>query len=94
MEISFDKSGKLNHSYQKLELDVVSPEKGALFVSCDGIALKRYLVAEDYEASNGGWYYDCSSHLIKVKCEKPEKDSFKVIVSTEKFDLIGMENNG
>lgn len=94
MEISFDKSGKLNHSYQKLELDVVSPEKGALFVSCDGVALKRYLVAEDYEASNGGWYYDCSSHLIKVKCEKPEKDSFKVIVSTEKFDLIGMENNG
>ena len=27
---------------------------------------------------------------ILVKCPKPKKDSFEIVISTEKFDLIGM----
>ena len=32
-----------------------------------------------------------SNKIVRVKCRKPCKDAFEIIVSCEKFDLIGME---
>ena len=94
MEIHFNKTGSLEHSYEQLRVQVVSKTKGALFVSCDGQELTRYLVADDFHEAESGWYYNMSSRVIEIKCRKPAKDDFTMVVSTKHFDLIGMENNG
>ena len=45
-----------------------------------------------FDEAETGWYYDMSDRIVKVKCKKPQKDDFEIVVSCEKFDLIGMEN--
>lgn len=90
LEISFEKHGSYRHSYERLDISVVSPEKGALFVSAAGRILKRHLIREDFEQGAEGWYYDLQARIIRIKCRKPASDSFSIVVSTEKFDLIGM----
>ncbi len=94
MEINFNKTGSYEHSYENMYLKVVSPYKGALQVLCDNIELKRFLVPDDFKLSQSGWYYNLSSRVIEIKCVRPHKDNFSIIVSTKHFDLIGMENNG
>ena len=94
MEINFKKTGSYEHSYQKLNLTVLSPFKGALFVSCAGVQLKRYLVPDEFDKAESGWYYNLSSRTIQIKCDRAKSDDYSVIVSTKNFDLIGMENNG
>lgn len=93
--IHFKKTGKLEHSYQKLYLKVVSKEKGALYVKCADTTLKRFLVPDDFAQAESGWYYNMSERVIEIKCQKPQPaDDFTIEVSTKHFDLIGMENNG
>lgn len=94
MEIDFAKSGSYEHSYEQISGRVVSKHKGALQVLCDGVELKRFLVPDDFHKAESGWCYNLSSRVIEFKCKKPNKDNFKLIVSTKHFDLIGMENNG
>ena len=58
----------------------------------DGEQIPRFLVRDNWEESESGWYYELSDRSILVKCPKPKKDSFEIVVSTEKFDLIGMDD--
>ena len=52
----------------------------------------QFLTKESFEEAESGWYLTTTSdRIIRVKCPKPEKDSFTVVISCEKFDLIGME---
>jgi alpha-glucosidase (family GH31 glycosyl hydrolase) len=65
-------------------------EKGAFWATVDGEQIPRYLVRDVWEESEAGWYYELSDRSILVKTPKPKKDSFEIVISTEKFDLIGM----
>lgn len=94
LEINFTKTGSYQHSYQDLYVKVVSKNKGALFVACDQEALQHFLTLDEFAQANSGWYYNMSSRVIEIKLPKKEKESFSLMVSTEHFDLIGMENNG
>ena len=88
--ISFHKEGSYAGTVEKLTLKVVSKEKGAFWVSVDGEQIPRFLVQDNWEEAESGWYYNMSDRTIWVKCPKPKKDDFDIVVSTEKFDLIGM----
>ena len=88
--ISFRKEGSYPDTVEKLTLRVVSKEKGAFWVSVDGEQIPRFLVRDNWEQAQSGWYYNLSDRTIWVKCPKPRKDAFDIVVSTEKFDLIGM----
>lgn len=88
--ISFHKEGSYPGTVEKLTLKVISKEKGAFWVTVDGKPITRYIVRDNWEEANEGWYYNLSDRTIWVKCDKPEKDDFEIVVSTEKFDLIGM----
>ncbi len=88
--ISFHKEGSYAGTVERLTLKVISKEKGAFWVSVDGRRIARYLVADNWEEADEGWYYNLSDRTVWVKCAKPQKDDFDIIVSTEKFDLIGM----
>lgn len=88
--ISFHKEGSYPGTVERLTLKVVSKEKGAFWVSVDGQRIPRFLVRDNWEESEEGWYYNLSDRTVWVKCPKPQKDNFEIVVSTEKFDLIGM----
>lgn len=88
--ISFHKEGSYPGTVEKLTLKVISKEKGAFWVTVDGKPITRYIVRDNWEEASEGWYYNLSDRTIWVKCDKPEKDDFEIVVSTEKFDLIGM----
>ncbi|MGN0353467.1 MAG: TIM-barrel domain-containing protein [Muricoprocola sp.] len=88
--ITFDKEGSYEDTVENLTFRVVSKQKGAFWVTVDGERLTRYLVKENLDEAESGWYYNLSDRTVMIKCKKPKKDHFEVIVSTEKFDLIGM----
>lgn len=88
--ISFHKEGDYAGTVEKLTLKVVSKAKGAFWVTVDGQPITRYIVRDNWEEAESGWYYNLSDRTIWVKCPKPRKDDFEIVVSTEKFDLIGM----
>lgn len=91
-QIHFHKNGFYQESWENLNLNVVSKEKGAYWVSVDGEKIPRFLIRDAFDEAETGWYYDMSDRIVKVKCKKPQKDDFEIVVSCEKFDLIGMEN--
>jgi alpha-glucosidase len=88
--IRFEKSGDYADSVERLTIRLVSKKKGAFWVTVDGEQIPRYLVRDVWETSESGWYYELSDRSILVKTPKPKKDSFEIVISTEKFDLIGM----
>ena len=88
--ISFHKEGSYPGTVERLTLKVVSKSKGAYWVTVDGARIPRFLVRDNWEEAESGWYYNLSDRTIWVKCPKPQKDDFDIVVSTEKFDLIGM----
>lgn len=91
-QICFRKTGTYEETWDRLNLQVLSKEKGAYWVSADGEQLPRFLIREAFDQADTGWYYEMSDRMIKIKCKRPEKADFEIVVSCEKFDLIGMEN--
>ena len=91
--ISFRKEGTYPGTVRQLTLKLVSKAKGAFWVTVDGEPIRRYLVRDNWEQAESGWYYHLSDRTIWVKTPKPEKDDFEIVISTEKFDLIGMNED-
>ena len=89
--ISFHKTGTYQESWKYMNLNVVSKEKGAYWVSVDSRKIPGFITVESFMEAEEGWFYDMSDRIIRVKCKRPEKDDFEIVVSCEKFDLIGME---
>ena len=52
--------------------------------------MPRTIVREAFDEAACAWYYNMSDRTIWVKYPKPEKDDYDVVISTEKFDLVGM----
>ena len=91
--ISFHTEGDYADTVGKLTLRVVSKEKGAYWVTVDGRQIPRYIVRDNWEDAEEGWYYELADRTILVKCNKPQAKDFEIVVSTEKFDLIGMNED-
>ena len=88
--ITFRTEGTYPQTVERLTLRLVSKQQGAFWVSVDGKRIPRFLVREGWEEADAGWYYHMTDRTIRVKCQKPDTDEFQIVVSTEKFDLIGM----
>ena len=73
-----------------MELRVVSKEKGAYWCALEGRKIPGFVVQDDYEAAEEGWFYHLPDRTVWVKFKKPAEREFTVTVSTEKFDLVGM----
>ena len=91
--ISFAKEGSYPCTIKKFTMKVVSKEKGAFWVSVAGEKIPRFLVRDNWEEAESGWYYNLSDRTVWIKFSNPEQDKFDVVVSTEKFDLIGMNED-
>lgn len=89
--ISFYKEGSYEDTIKKINLRIVSKEKGAYWVNVGGKKIKQFLVKDKWKNCDEGWYYNLSDRTIIVKFNNPDKKQFNVVVNCEKFDLIGME---
>lgn len=88
--ISFAREGDYEDTVETMELRVVSKEKGAYWCTLDGRKIPGFVVQDDYEAASEGWFYHLPDRTVWVKFQKPKARNFTVVVSTEKFDLVGM----
>ncbi len=89
-KISFRKEGEYPSSLETMMIKLVSKEKGAYWATLDGEKIPRFIIRDAYDAAESGWYYNMSDRTIWVKFPVPKKDDFEVVISKEKFDLIGM----
>ena len=87
-------NGKLNRvsadTVERITLKRVSKKTGAVWATADGKPGTRYIVRDAGEEAESGWYYNLSDRTIWLKTPKPKKNDFDIVISTEKFDLIGM----
>jgi alpha-glucosidase len=88
-EISFKNSGSYQTKVERMYLDIVHREKAPFHVQISGKELPHYLHRDKFEAAEEGWYYSQTLKSVQVKYRNPKKD-YKVTVSFELFDLIGM----
>ncbi|MDO4345167.1 MAG: glycoside hydrolase family 31 protein [Eubacteriales bacterium] len=88
--VSFSRKGSYEPTVERLTMRLVSKKKGAFWASVDGRKIPRFIVREGWEEAEEGWYYNLSDRTVWVKCAMPKKRAFDIVVSTEKFDLIGM----
>ena len=88
--VAFHKTGSYADTVNSLTLRLVSKAKGAYWVTVDGKPVQRTIVREAFGAADCAWYYNMSDRTIWVKYPKPAKEDYEVVISTEKFDLVGM----
>lgn len=88
--VAFRKTGSYADTVDNLTLRLVSKAKGAYWVTVDGKPVQRTIVREAFDDADCAWYYNMSDRTIWVKYPKPAKDDYDVVISTEKFDLVGM----
>ena len=88
--ISFHTEGSFKETAEELRFRLVSKQKGAFWCSLEGEKLPQFIVEDDFEKAQSGWYYHMEDRTVWVKCRKPEKRDFELVISTERFDLIGM----
>ena len=88
--VSFHREGSYAGTVDSMTLRLVSKAKGAYWVTVDGARIPRTLVREVFDTSDCAWYYSMSDRTIWVKYPKPDKADYDVVISTEKFDLVGM----
>ncbi|MCR5537120.1 MAG: DUF4968 domain-containing protein [Succinivibrio sp.] len=93
MQINFQHQGSYQTRLERMLLKVVSLKRSALYVAVNGEKLPQFLIEDDFKASSQGWFYANEENLIYIKYPALSSD-YTVEVSSEKFDLIGMENNG
>ena len=89
--LSFHREGTYRNTVRNLSLALISKEKGAFWVTVDGEKIPQFIVRDYWEQAACGWYYNLTDRTIRVKTPVPQKDDFVIVVSTEPFDLIGME---
>ena len=89
-KICFVAQGNYQSTVQSLTVKLISKDKGAYWVALDNTLLKQFIIQDDWEAADSGWYYDLTERSVWVKFPKPKKDTFTLTISKEKFDLIGM----
>ncbi|MGL5253613.1 MAG: TIM-barrel domain-containing protein [Brevinema sp.] len=87
LDINYE--GSYKSSVKTIYLDVINVDKGPFKVFLDENELPQILDEVLWEKSEMGWRYDADLKSARVKYPKPTND-YKVVVSFEPFDLIGM----
>lgn len=91
-EIDFTHEGSFSSAISQVLLKVINKQKGAYWVSIAGRKIKQYLHADRFGQATEGWYYNPSRGEVYVKYVNIHTD-YQIVVSFEKFDLIGMSED-
>lgn len=89
-QISFHTEGSYQNAVTEICFSLLSPQKGAYWVALNGEKLPQYLIKDQLEKAECGWYYNLSRKTVEIKVTVSSPLNFELTVSTEKFDLINM----
>lgn len=87
--LDFEQEGEFETAVRSMYVDMICREKAPYWVEVDGRRLPHYLHRPKFEKAEWGWYYSQRLKSLQIKYENPKKD-YRVTVSFEEFDLIGM----
>ncbi len=87
--LDFAREGMYSTKVEQMYIDMIHREKAPYEVKADGRNIPRYLHRTKFEAAACGWYYSQCLKSIQIKYPNPKKD-YKVDISYEAFDMIGM----
>ena len=87
--LSFGHEGSYETAVERVYVDMIHREKAPYWVSIDGRKLPHFLHRRKFQEAGEGWYYSQRLRSVQIKYRNPRQD-YKVEVSFEQFDLIGM----
>lgn len=87
--LDFALEGTFETAVKTMYLDMIHREKAPFWITVDGTELPHFLHRKKFEAAECGWYYSQSLKSVQIKYPNPNKE-YRVTVSFEQFDLIGM----
>lgn len=87
--LDFKQEGKYVTTVDNVYLDVIHREKAPFWVTLDKKELPHFLDRKKFEAAEFGWYYSQTLKSVQIKYRNPKKD-YRVVISFEQFDMIGM----
>lgn len=85
----FQRSGAYHTDIDRVLLDVIHREKAPYHVLLSGTELPHFLYQKRFEEADEGWYYNLELKSVQIKYRNPKAD-YRVIVSFEEFDMLGM----
>ncbi len=87
--LDFRQEGGYETAVEEMYVDMIHREKAPYWVTVDGKEIPHFLHRRKFEESACGWYYSQRLKSVQIKYANPKKD-YRVLVSFEQFDLIGM----
>ncbi|MCI9282869.1 MAG: DUF4968 domain-containing protein [Lachnospiraceae bacterium] len=87
--LEFVQEGNYETAVESMYIDMIHREKAPYWVTVDNEQLPHFLHRKKFEEAECGWYYSQRLKSVQIKYRNPKKD-YKVLVSFEQFDLIGM----
>lgn len=90
VKVAFRSEGSYTDFVETVTVEMIRKDRSPFWVALGERKLEHYLNRRKFEAAEEGWYYSQSKRAVLFKYANPEKDEFDIVVSTEKFDLIGM----
>ena len=87
--LDFTPEGHYETAVETMAIDMIHREKAPYWVTLDGKELPHFLHRRKFEEAECGWYYSQRLKSVQIKYKNPKKD-YRLLVSFEQFDLIGM----
>ncbi len=87
--IDFKFEGKYISPIEQMHIDLIHRQSSPYYVTIDGEEIPHFLNREKYSKCECGWYYDMTLKSVQIKYPNRKKD-YRVVVSFESFDLLGM----
>ena len=87
--LDFKQEGSYKTSVDSMYIDMIHREKSPYWVTVEDQQIPHFLHRRKFEEAECGWYYSQRLKSVQIKYKNPGKD-YRVLVSFEQFDLIGM----
>lgn len=88
-EFKFSYEGDYETEVEDMYFDIIHREKAPFYVVLDDTEIPHFLHRKKFEEAECGWYYSQRLKSVQIKYKNIKKD-YKLIISYEQFDMIGM----
>lgn len=87
--IEFSSEGSYKDTIENMLVDVIAKDKSPFWIKLGDKPMEHFLHRKKFEDAAEGWYYSQTKKSVLIKYKNP-KCEYKLTVSFEMFDMIGM----
>ncbi len=87
--LDFKHEGSYKTAVDSMYIDMIHRDKSPYWVTVEDQQIPHFLHRRKFEEAECGWYYSQRLKSVQIKYKNPGRD-YRVLVSFEQFDLIGM----